>query len=260
MHVHVPTRSVPPRSLPARMRRGFGQTVPTGCPQPWTITGTGGPATACVAPKAGGTVSSPSTAELAGSIAGAGASIGATILALSPVTGPAAPFVAIGGLLASFATSVLHIGTGCGATCVEATDVVNYAECIMQANINTYMQQPVHYASAQAAAMSVFTQAWNYIVQSCTAIGGEGGKGCIADRSPGGRWDYHALYYTPISNDPCVVPDPSPVDAVTGAATTAENAVSSAAAAVESMFGSSGSILIPLLIVAGMAFVLMEGM
>jgi len=259
----VPTSPTPsaPSFHPAMLRRGLGQTA--SCPQPWTNVSIYAQTSAdqCPKPTTQNGSQIPVATE-AGQIAGAAGSIGATVLALSPTTGPAAPFVAIAGLLTSFMTGVLHIGVGCGATCVEATAVAQYAECIMHTTVNTYMNAPVHYASAQAAALAVFNAAWQYLTQVCNQIGGQGGKGCIQDRQRGGKYDQFACCYDPIANDPCVVPDPTPVDVVTGATTTVEGAASSAVTAIEQTFSSvlgtsSSSLLIQLLI--GGAILLLVG-
>ena len=250
MHIAVPVRSVPFRGLPSlrTLRRGMGQ---TDCPQPFTSVTLGPDATGtgCIDAQ---TAASASTAAKTGAVISGASSIGASILALSAVTGPAAPFVAIGGALVSFATGVLHLGQGCGATCIEASNAANYVQCVLALNLNTYMTTWPRYASAQAAAKAVYSQAWTYLVETCDSIGGEGGKGCLEDRQRGGKYDYFAFYLDPIANDPCVAPDPTPVDAVTGAATTAEGAVSSAVTAISSLTGISSSIMTPLLIVGAM--------
>jgi len=270
-----------------RALRGLGQVActpgATGYPpsnSPWVNFGTtsvGGTASAIAsAPTSesdcasGSFVSSTSTQQTAaktGSMVSGASSVGASLLALSPVTGPAAPFVAIAGALAAFATGVLHIGQGCGATCINATEVANYTECIMAANLNTYMNTPApRYASAQAAALAVFNSAWQYLVQGCGEVGGSAGSNCVSQRNRGGEYDDWASFYDPINNDPCVIADPTPVDAVTGATTTVEGAVSSATNAITSTLSgilgtsSSSSILLPLIIIAGVALLLGGGL
>jgi len=262
MHLTVPTRPIAIRLQPVPRHRGFGQTAT--CPGAWTPRGTSsvnGQATAtpptnisqCGA--GSGDPNSPTASQKTGSIVSGATSIAAGLLALSPATGPAAPFVAIAGALAAFATGVLGIGKGCGATCVDATEVANYTECVMAVNLNTYMATWPRYASMQTAAEQVFNSAWAYLQQGCGEVGGTAGNGCISQRSRGGIYDDFASFYDPIANDPCVQPDPTPVNAVTGAASTAEEALSSAASAVASaagIAGGSSSVLMLGLIAAGL--------
>ena len=253
--------------------RGVGQTSctpgQTGYPpsSPWqnvgeTSTGSRASATAAaptaISQCAQGTAISASQENQQSAKLGAEISAGTNVAAA--VSGPAAPFVMIAGDLAAFAVGTLHIGQGCGASCINATEVANYVECVMGATLNLYMNQPApRYASAQAAALSVFNSAWNYLVQGCGAVSsaaGSPGQRCITERNRGGKYDDWHTYYDPIANDPCVIPDPSPINAVTGAATTAEDAVSSAVSAIAGIFsgitGGSSSLLVPALIVGAM--------
>jgi len=238
-----------------RALRGLGtcygpsgiESCPSTIPSPYAVGGQ------CVAPSGsgspGGTVS-----QKVGAYASAGGSIAAGILELSPVTGPAAPFVALAGALVALATG-MGIGHGCGSSCIEATDVVNYAECVMALNLQTYLGLPCpRSAVANAAALQVYNSAWAYIVQSCTAIGGTGGsqQNCIAPRNRGGKYDYFASFYDPIANDTCVSADANPVNAVTGNPASSQNeANSSAAAAVTAASGLSSTSMLPLLLIVG---------
>jgi hypothetical protein len=270
---------MPPRGLPATLRhhrRGIGQTssnscstacvtpqcypVPAGgCPPGYTA---GGATSMSQCPSANPTAVGTSAAKETGALFSAGSSIGASLLALSPATGPAAPFVAIAGALAAFATGVLGIGSGCGQTCVTATDYANYFGCVIQVNLNTYLALPTPRTPAQqAAALAVYDQAWAWLEQACGAVKGSAGSNCLSQRAAGGKYDSTG-YRNVIANDPCVCEDPAPVDSVTGAATTAAGAVSSAVNAVSSVFSSvtgGSSMLVPLLVIAGIALLLAGG-
>jgi hypothetical protein len=249
MHITVPTRSVPLHGLPPHYRRpGLGNGVSTACaafswnPNFATYAGVTS-ANQCPQP--------PSSAPKTGTIA---TEVEGLAMAAAPLTGPAAPFVALGAELAS----VLGIGKGCGAACIEASDIDNYAECVMHANIDTYMAiGPPRYQSQQTAALAVFDSAWSYIVQGCTQVGGTPGQNCISERQRGGKYDYFAASRDPIANDPCVVPDPTVAATVTSATTAA---VSSASSAISSLLGGSSSMLLPLALLLGVAFVASEGM
>lgn len=99
---------------------------------------------------------------------------------------------------------------------VATTEVVNAVEPKLVENRDAYLALPVHYQSAQTAALANFDAGWQYVVQSCNIPEmGEPGVRCTSDRQRGGQWDWFSYYRDPIANDPNVVPDPQ-VDSVTG--------------------------------------------
>jgi hypothetical protein len=99
---------------------------------------------------------------------------------------------------------------------VATTEIVNKVEPLLKENLDAYMALPVHYQSAQTAALANFDAGWQYVVQSCNIPEmGAPGVRCTADRQPGGQWDWFSYYHDPIASDPNVVPDPQ-VDSVTG--------------------------------------------
>lgn len=187
------------------------------------------------------------TAATIASAAGTAATVtGALVASLAaiPIAGPiAAGIVAVGELLA-------NIFSGCGQTCVQATDIANQVGDALTQNLNVYMSAPVHYASLQAAALNNFDSAWSNLVAACGAPAlGSAGQACISERqqgacywkaSPGGWsqdaagvwtytgygpagsgtacWNYFVGMRDPIANDPTVVPDPvgSSVASATG--------------------------------------------
>lgn len=127
--------------------------------------------------------------------------------------------------------------SGCGAICVQASNVVNQAEPLLQQNLQAYLSLPVHYASAQAQALANFDSVWNAVNTACASPSLQmAGANCIADRisgachyktsaggwqngtyvSPGANgsgstcWNWFVGYRDPIANDPTVVPDPIP--------------------------------------------------
>ena len=184
-----------------------------------------------------GQLLSPTNQTIAQGAASAASLTGVLIGALAaiPIAGPIAAAIAgIGVLLA-------NVFAGCGNTCVEATNLANQAEPLLDQNLQTYMSAPVHYASLQAAALNNFALTWNALVQGCSNPAlGSAGKACISDRqqggchyqtSPGGWqqqngqwiyvnpgaqgsgstcWNWFVGYHDPIANDPTVVPDPVP--------------------------------------------------
>lgn len=117
---------------------------------------------------------------------------------------PAAVVAAIGTLVAPIASMF----KGCGVTCQQTTDIANkVAEGAGQIT-QLYWSQSVRTVSMQEAAVQALQQLYQYLIQNCNAIGGQGGQQCVADRQPGGKYDFQAQQIAPIINDTAVVPDP----------------------------------------------------
>lgn len=183
----------------------------------------------------------------------------ASILALSPTTGPLAPFVAaaaaIAGLLAT-----LGIGSGCGQSCVLSSQYANQAEAALAQNIQSYFAIPApRDPTSQQTAEALFMQVWNDLEQQCSNSAlGAAGQRCISDRqagactwkqtsdSPllaipgepqaGACWNWFNGYYDPIVNDPDV------------AVASATSDITGAASSLLSSAGISSSLTVPLLI------------
>ena len=124
-----------------------------------------------------------------------GTSVGGTIMSTAPLIAaipiaglPAAAVVAaVGALVAlgSVIAGALHIGEGCGATCVQATNVVNSAEPTFRMNLEAYETGVIDQPTAQ----NNFSQMWTAIQQSCGAIPGVAGQDCVSDRQSGAcKW------------------------------------------------------------------------
>lgn len=152
----------------------------------------------------------------AGSISAAtGATAG--LLAAIGIGAQAVPIVGtiIGGV--ALAISALGIGNGCGETCTASTAVVNQIEPLMQQNLSAAQAQAASnggcLTSAEVAtATSTWQTLWNYVVGNCQKVGGAGGSQCIADRSPGGKYDWTAYYLTPIQQIPVCSTSSSVID------------------------------------------------
>lgn len=191
----------------------------------------------------------PGLGDTATTIASQGAGVASGILSIfgvaTALSGPLAPFVALAGVL----TAVLgQVFSGCGQTCILSSQDANKVEQILQQNLATYMAGG-HTISEQQAALQIFNQAWQALVNACgQASLGQAGQNCISDRqagsckwktSPGGWsngtytypgasgsgstcWNWWIGYHDPIANDPTVVPDPVTTTAAgsTGTATT----------------------------------------
>ena len=194
-------------------------------------------------------------------------SAGAAIASAAPLAGPAAPFVAIGGLIVSF-LGQMGVGSGCGQTCVLSTQYANQAEALLRQNITTYFNLPVpRAASAQAAALQNFATIWSdYTQQASNPALGAQGQQSIAERAAGGCqwkqpassvppwgtpaagecWNWDNGYRAPIADDPNVAPDET---------ATAANPAAYAASALSSLAGGSSSGLL-LLLAAGLGIYL----
>lgn len=142
------------------------------------------------------------------------ATAGSLLTSLAPLTGPAAPFVALGGQLTALFGQIF---SGCGQTCTLTSDMANKMEGFLKQNLALY-QQSGHTQSEQAAALANFNAFWNQLVQFCSQPSmGNAGQRCISDRQAGACkwkdatgtcWNWWVGYHDPIANDPTVVPDP----------------------------------------------------
>lgn len=131
--------------------------------------------------------------------------IQAGLMAAAPLTGPAAPFISA---IASLIGPIASLFKGCGATCTQTTQIANSVESATTQITNHYWAQPVRTVAMQQAAIAALQQLYSYLIQNCQKIGGRGGSQCVADRQPGGKYDYQAQQIAPIQNDTAVVPDP----------------------------------------------------
>ena len=153
-------------------------------------------------------------------------SVGTSLLTIAPFTGPAAPFVALGGAITDMLAS-FGVGSGCGQTCVLSSNFANQASAKLDQNMALYFKiAPPRPASAQSAAVANFDQIWQWLEQQCSNPQlGSAGQRCISDRqsgaciwkaaapaypgepAEGACWNWFNAYRDPIANDPNVVPD-----------------------------------------------------
>jgi hypothetical protein len=194
------------------------------------------------------------------------AASGAAVLAAAPFTGPAAPFVAVAGLITEF-LGQMGVGSGCGQTCVLSTQYANQAEALLQQNIETYFAIPApRPLSARTAALANCQTLWSDFKQQCNnpALGSQG-KTAISERQAGSCawkqpassvppwgtpaagqcWNWDAGYRAPIANDTNVYDD---------SATAAVNAAGTAAFSAVSSLGVSTPVLLGILAAAGLAW------
>lgn len=220
-----------------------------------------------------------------GGVGGVGVGVGATDQQITAAVGAAATAIPIAGpfiaLAASIGVAIETLFAGCGSTCTEATSIANQVGNLLTQNAQNYVNSPIRTTSMQAAALAVFNNAWQQLVTACSNPQlGTAGQNCISQRqqggcqwqsSPGGWtvnadgtctytwagaagsgtacWNYFVGMYDPIANDPCVVDDSTVDTDTTTAGTTASGSTTST---------TTSSSLLPLLLLAGGAFVLLE--
>jgi len=134
----------------------------------------------------------------------------AGILAMIPGGQIPAAFIAAAGALVAPIASMFK---GCGETCTVTTDIANKVADAASQITKLYWSHPVRTISMRDAAVQSLMELYQYLIQSCNQVGGQGGSQCVADRVPGGKYDFQAQQVAPIANDAGVVPDPSPVAA-----------------------------------------------
>lgn len=193
-----------------------------------------------------------------------GTSTVAILTATGAIAGPVGAAIGAGiGLVTSLVSSLIA-NSGCGVTCVQTSQWANQAGAALDQNIQAYFAQPAPRSrSSQQAALANFDAIWARLQELCGQAGtGDAGVRCISDRQagachwkqtptssllqypgepqPGACWNWFSGQRDPIANDPNVVDDSASALAQ-GAADTTASVVS----------GSSSSLMIPLLIVAG---------
>lgn len=175
---------------------------------------------------AGGSGFSPTGSAIAGTFAGIQAAFssgsalqggiigGLTAAAMIP--GPQQPFIA---LAAGLAGPVMRLFKGCGATCVQATEIANKAAEMMLQVKGDYFAQPIRTKSSQYAALQLFDAIAAEMRKACgNPALGPAGQRCISERLVRGGsapWcptgtgcDMYTTLRDPIANDTGVQPDP----------------------------------------------------
>lgn len=152
----------------------------------------------------GASTATATGSKVAGGIA-AGLATSAGILAVIPGGQIPAAFLAAA---ASIVGPIAKEFEGCGVTCQQTTDIANKVETAAQQVMAQYWGSSVRTVSMRDGAVAALQQLYQYLIQNCQAVGGRGGQQCVADRQPGGKYDFQAQQIAPIQNDSAVVPDP----------------------------------------------------
>lgn len=97
---------------------------------------------------------------------------------------------------------------------VATTQIVDQVEPLLEENLQGYLNGP-RTRAAQEQALENFLAGWQFVVDHCDIPEmGDPGQRCVSERTRGGKWDWYALYYDPIANDPSVKPDPTVTEKV----------------------------------------------
>jgi len=120
----------------------------------------------------------------------------------------------------------LILNSGCGQTCIIASNWANNAATLLEQNITAYFALPApRTAEQKAQALANFDNVWNYLQQQCGNPNlGNAGVRCIQDRAAGAcTWhqtgqpefpgqpatgaclNWFNAYRDPIADDPAVV-------------------------------------------------------
>jgi hypothetical protein len=145
------------------------------------------------------------TGETAGSLFGTVISASKPLQALLGISGPVG--LAIGGAVAAVTglLSAFGVGSGCGQSCIQASNDANQIEQAMKANLAAFQAGQI----TQTEALQNFDGLWAQLTQACGQIGGGAGSNCVSDRqegackwkdSSGACWNWFVGYRDPIAN------------------------------------------------------------
>ena len=184
------------------------------------------------------------------SIAAQGAATTGGILAGLSALGTLSPAFALAGPIGAAVLGLTAVGiaiakifSGCGDTCVIASQDADKLGAMARQNLDTYMAAPVHYYSLQQAALNNFDTLAQALYRACSDPQlGAAGQRCISERlvqgnpapwcpNPGGvGCDWITQLRLPIANDPTVVPDPTPESLSSGNASSTGSGTTGAGA------------------------------
>lgn len=157
---------------------------------------------------------------------------GGATLSAAAAAGPAAPFVAVAGATLELAAQIVNLFKPCGSTCIEATQMYQQVQTILDQNNQQYFGNPNRTTGDQANALAVVQTAFDEIQTNCgnPALGAAGQR-CVAETigdgmDPGSStcstglttaneyppygdvpypvgqcWTWTLAYYDPIAND-----------------------------------------------------------
>ena len=224
--------------------------------------GLGDAAQAAQQAQVAGSMAAGTATAILGSLTSGGAT---TVLG---ITAAAVPVIGAALVAATLVVSYLIKNSGCGVTCVETSSWANQAAAALQKVMDAYFALPAPRTQAQqAVAIANFQAIWAQLQQLCGQPGtGNAGVRCISDRQAGACtwkqkykpvypgqpnigecWNWFSGILQPIQQDP-VVPDPTPADLLSSAATSVSGSIASI---FQNADGSTS--MLPLLVLGGLA-------
>lgn len=113
------------------------------------------------------------------------------------------------GIAAGLTSLFSSVFSGCGQTCVAATQIADQVEQLLKQNRDTYLgMAPPRPRSLQVQALNNFDSAYAQLISGCSNPAlGDAGRRCISDRQRGGRFPWPEWYRDPIANDSQVYDD-----------------------------------------------------
>lgn len=186
-------------------------------------------------------------------LATVGTATGALIAGSTLFGSLAGPIGAAAGIVAGLIQTLIA-NSGCGQTCVLASDAANQLGDALATAMHAYLDAPVHTQSMQQAYIALFNQSVQALQSYCSNPQlGAAGKRCISERlvrggtapwcpNPGGTGcGWYETLLDPVANDPTVVPDSqvagaSPESSVSGAVSSVADTVSSVLGGISPTF------------------------
>ncbi len=174
-----------------------------------------------------GAIASTATIAALGATSAASIAAGGSGLILGMAPSLAMPIIGAGIMAVTLGIELI-LNSGCGQTCIIASNWANNAATLLEQNIKAYFALPApRTAEQKAQAIANFQNTWNYLAQQCGNPSlGNAGVRCIQDRMAGACtwhqtgqpefpgqpnlgecWNWFNAFYDPIANDPAVVTD-----------------------------------------------------
>lgn len=164
--------------------------------------------------------SGPSPVGLVTDAAQAASAISASISISESVSVAAAagPIGAAVGALVALGFGLANVFSGCGQTCIAATQDANAAEEKLNAMLAQWNAAPTHTRSMQKIYLTICVGVFNALCQACGQPSlGDAGQRCISERlilggtapwcPTGTGCDWVTAYYLPVANATDIVPD-----------------------------------------------------
>ena len=172
-----------------------------------------------------GSIASTATLGILGATSSSSIAAGGSGLILGMTPSLAMPIIGAAIMAATLGIELI-LNSGCGQTCIIASNWANNAATLLEQNIKAYFALPApRTAEQKAQSLANFDNVWNYLTQQCgNPQLGNAGVRCIQDRMAGACtwhqtgqpefpgqpnmgecWNWFNSFRDPIANDPAVV-------------------------------------------------------